>query len=348
MERDIRHHADIGHRPFVEPAQTRTLNAPRTLADDSIPRPESGGVNCFLMLDPALTTLPLVQDAAGPFAGVVTVTLDQPGKPVVVLDELLIRRLEHTLNTVPRAARGLVLASASERVFVAGADLKTIQDAADDQLHRYLAYAARVFAMLANFPFPTAAAINGAALGGGLELAMHCDGLVSAPSSTGKPYMIGLPEAGLNICPGWGGTNLLPARMDPARAIVMTASGKPFSFDEARDAGLFDAVAETPGALLDTAKSWVIARSANGRLERDGAPYHWIGRSGCAAKTLAALDAVRPDLPKTDAAQAVALAVDTGLAKGWAAALETEQGELVRLRHTPAGKASIAAFFSKK
>ena len=306
------------------------------------------------MLDPSVSTLPIAHDAAGPFTGVVTVTLEQPGKPVVVLDEPLIRRLEATLNTVPRTARGLVLASASERVFVAGADLKTIQDATDDQLRRYLAYAARVFGMLANFPFPTAAAINGAALGGGLELAMHCDGLIGAPSGSGKPYLIGLPEAGLNICPGWGGTNLLPARIDPARAIGMTAAGKPITFDDARDAGLFDAVAQAPAELLDTAKGWVVARAAKvsggsaGRLERDGAPLRWIGRTGFAARTLAALDAVRPDLPKTEAAQAVTLAVDAGLARGWSAALETEQQELVRLRHTPAGKASIAAFFAKK
>lgn len=297
------------------------------------------------MPDPSVSSLSISRDSAGPYAGVVTVTLEQPGKPVVVLDEDLIRRLEAALHSVPRDARGLVLASASERVFVAGADLKTIQDASDDQLHRYLAYAARVFGMLAQFPFPTAAAINGAALGGGLELAMHCDGLIGAPSPSGKPYPIGLPEAGLNICPGWGGTNLLPARLDPARAILMTAQGKPFTFDDAKESRLFDAVAETPGALLDTAKGWV---TTQGRIERDGAPHRWIGRMGCAAKTLAALDAVRIDLPHTEAAAAVALAVDAGLAKGWAHALETEQKELVRLRHTPAGKASIAAFFAKK
>lgn len=295
-----------------------------------------------------LPPLPVTRDTDGPFAGVVTVTLDQPGKPVVVLDEPLIRRLEAALRGVPKDSRGLVLASASERVFVAGADLKTIQDATDDQLHRYLAYAARVFGMLAKFSFPTVAAINGAALGGGLELAMHCDGLVGAPSASGKPYPIGLPEAGLNICPGWGGTNLLPARMDPGQAIRMTAEGKPFIFDDAKAVGLFDVVAATPGELLTAAKQWIIDRIAKGRIERDGAPHRWIGRTGCAANTLAALDRVRPELPPTEAAKAVSLAVDTGLAKGWVAALDTEQRELVRLRNTPAGKASITAFFAKK
>jgi enoyl-CoA hydratase/carnithine racemase len=292
--------------------------------------------------------LPLSSEASGPHAGVVTITLDQPGKPVVVLDETLIRRLDATLARVPKDARGLVLASASERVFVAGADLKTIQDASDADLHKYLAYAASVYAKLASFPFPTAAAINGAALGGGLELAMHCDALIGAPSPTGKPYPVGLPEAGLNVCPGWGGTNLLPARIDPARAITMTAEGKPTTFDDAKVLGLFDAVAATPAELLATARGWVVDRVSKGRLERDGAPHRWIGRPMVAAKVLAGLDAVRPNLPKTEAAAAVAAAIDDGLAKGWKAALATEQRELVRLRRTPAGAASIAAFFAKK
>jgi enoyl-CoA hydratase/carnithine racemase len=299
-------------------------------------------------LVPNLTPLPLSREASGPFAGVVTVTLEQPGKPVVVLDETLIRRLDLTLQQVPKDSRGLVLASASERVFVAGADLKTIQDASDGDLSRYLAYAAGVFGRLAAFPFPTVAAINGAVLGGGLELAMHCDGLVAAASSSGKPYPVGLPEAGLNICPGWGGTNLLPARIEPGRAITMTAEGKPFLFEDAKAAGMFDAVAPTPAALLETARGWVIEQGSKGRLERDGAPSRWIGRPNFASKTLAALESVRDGLPGTEAAAAVVLAVDDGLSKGWAAALATEQRELVRLRSTTAGKASIAAFFAKK
>src|SRR4030095_4414837 len=85
-------------------------------------------------------------------------------------------------------------------------------------------------------------AINGAALGGGLELAMHCDGLVAAPppsrdGAPGKPYPVGLPEAGLGLCPGWGGTNLLPARMDAADAIRRAASGQTMTDDEGAGGG---------------------------------------------------------------------------------------------------------------
>lgn len=286
-------------------------------------------------------------DRSGSLAGVYVVRLEQPGRPVVVLDEGLIRRLDATVDAVPADCRGLVVASASERVFIAGADLKAISELDDSALDRYLAYGQRVFGRLSQLPFPTAAAINGAALGGGLEVAMHCDALVAAPSASGKPYPVGLPEAGLSICPGWGGTNLLPARMDPAEAIARTAGGKPLNFDEARGAGMFDAVADSAGSLIETACRWVADRAGKGRVARDGAPSRWVGRAPGASRCLAALDSVRGDLPDTASARAVAEAVDAGLTTGWQAALDCERRHLVHLRRTPEGAAAIQAFFER-
>jgi len=295
--------------------------------------------------------LPIHTESDGPYAGVVTITLEQPGKPVVVLELELMQRLEATLKSLSPHARGVVLASASERVFVAGADLKSISELSDAALDEYLQYGSHVFAMLSNLPCPTVAAINGAALGGGLELAMHCDGLVAAPppdrdGQPGKPYPIGLPEAGLSICPGWGGTNLLPARIDPADAIRQTASGTPMLFDGARSKSMFDVVAPTTAQLLPAAKAWLVS-AQGGTLHRDGAPKRWIGRPQCAAGCLAALDAVRADLPATGSAAAVAEAVNVGLTQGWQAALAAERRSLIRLRSSAEGKAAIAAFFAK-
>lgn len=292
--------------------------------------------------------LPIQRDESGEFTGIFTVTLEQPGRPVVVLDHPLIQALEATLRSVPRDARGLVLRSGSERVFVAGADLKTIVEWNDSRLHAYLEMGARVFGMLCSFPFPTAAAINGAALGGGLEIAMHCDGMVAAPSASGKRYQVGLPEAGLGLCPGWGGTNMLPARMrDAAEAITRTATGKTMTDEEAAAAGVFDDVAERADDLLPAAKRWILRRQREGPIKRDGGPAKWIGRGEHAARVLAGLDAVRADLPETPAAKAVAEAVDTGLARGWRAACQTERDHLVRLRHTPLAKQAIESFFAK-
>ena len=266
---------------------------------------------------------------------------------MVVLELEVFQRLEAALAALPRSLVGCVIASASERVFVAGADLKSIMDMSDDQLDRYLQYGSRVFGMIADLPYPTAAAINGAALGGGLELAMHCDALIAAPSPSGKPYPVGLPEAGLKICPGWGGTNMFPARLDPAEAIRMTASGTTFLLDDAKKAGLFDAFAATPTDLLTTAKQWVKDRAAKGRLERDGAPSRWIGRSGCAKSVIDGVDAVRADLLSTEPGKAVVEAVDAGLVRGWTEALGVERRQLIRLRNLPAARDAIGAFFAK-
>lgn len=295
--------------------------------------------------------LPVERDTAGEFAGIVTVRLEQPGKPVVVLDEDLIQRLEATLLALPRDATGMVLASASDRVFIAGADLKSINEWDDARLDAYLAFGARVFGMVSRLPFPTVAAINGAALGGGLELAMHCDGLVAAPPPSrdvqpGKPYPVGLPEAGLGLCPGWGGTNLLPARMEPGEAIRRTASGQTMMFQEAAAAGIFDQVAPSAEQLLPTAKAW-LTRQQKATRNGDGRPRRLIGRPETAGVVLGALDRIRGDLPRTDAAAAVAEAVEAGLARGWEAALEVERRQLVRLRHTPAARAALEAFFAK-
>lgn len=299
----------------------------------------------------SVAPLPIRRHDSGPCPGSVTIVLEQPGKPVVVLDHALIRRIEATLDLVPRDATGLVLASASERVFVAGADLRSIRELDDDQLRKYLAYGSKVFAMLARFPFPTVAAINGAALGGGLEIAMHCDALIGmAPQGRdgqpGKPYPIGLPESGLSICPGWGGASLLPALIDPAEAIRRTASGKPLTFDEARALNLFSDVADSPSDMEELCQEW-LAHARASTPKRDGAPLRWAGRPARRAAVVAALDAVRSELPDTDSARAVARAVDAGLAGTWPAALASEQDSLVRLRHTPAAVQAIDAFFAK-
>ena len=292
---------------------------------------------------PGMDPFRLETERTGPTPGIVTLWLDQGDRPVVVLDHPLIQRLEATLKSLPMNAEGLILASAAPRAFVAGADLSAITELSDDQLHKYLAYASRVFGMLCELPYPTAAAIHAATLGGGLELAMHCDGLVACPPES-KPYPVGLPEAGLSICPGWGGTNLLPARMDPERAIKLTAEGKPLMFDEACDAGLFDEIAPTQGDLIESARDWIHAQPKPTR--RSGTPSRWIGSRDVAKAVLEALDRIRSEITSAPGL-AVCDAIDTGLAKGWNAALQVEQEHLVRLRSEPAGKQAIEQFFQR-
>ncbi len=293
-----------------------------------------------------MTTEPLriEMDENAPHAGCCTLWLDAGDSPMIVLDRPLIERLEDALEAVPRDAKGLVLASESDRVFVAGADLKTIHGAADSELLAYLAYASEVYAMLAQFPVPTAAAIGGAALGGGLELAMHCDGLIGGPNPSAKPYPVGLPEAGLALCPGWGGTNMLPARIDPKDAIERTATGRTMTYPEAVDIGLFDATSDSPETLLDTAKAWVLSADLP---ERNGAPSRWIGRPDRAGAVRDAIHSLSGDTFESPSGLAVMEAIHAGLSDDWDAALRVEQNNLVRLRSTPEGRSAIEAFFAK-
>lgn len=304
---------------------------------------------------PLHSPLPTTTDAQG----VTVMTLEPNQGPMVVLDATLIGRIEATLRVVAAEAsagrcRGLVLASGSPRVFVAGADLKSIQALSVPELEAYLAYGQRVFGMLCSLACPTVAAMNGAALGGGLELAMHCDALIAAAAPSrdgqpGRPYPIGLPEAGLSICPGWGGTNLLPARMDPAEAIARTCEGRPMTLDEARSAGLLDGYAAEPEGLLAAAKTWLAAHARAHLGRSDGQPLRWIGRPAYRTGAMAALLELGPTLgadPRSPAGCCIA-AVRAGVERGWAAALEVERRELNRLRHEPAGEAAIRAFFDK-
>ena len=153
-------------------------------------------------------------------SGVVVMTLEQADRPVVVLDSALLESIDKALDEIGTDLKGFVLTSSS-RVFVAGANLEEIMSLDDAALDQYLKFGSRVYGRIANLPCPSVAAINGATLGGGLELAMHCDTLIAMmpqareDGKPAKPYHIGLPEAGLCICPGWGGTNMLPARIDP-------------------------------------------------------------------------------------------------------------------------------------
>ncbi|MFT3685229.1 MAG: enoyl-CoA hydratase/isomerase family protein [Phycisphaerales bacterium] len=296
------------------------------------------------------TVLPITVDADH----IATITIEPNQGPMCILDHALIKRLAATFTIVrEQKPAGVVLASGSPRVFIAGADLKSIAAMSVSELENYLRYGQEVFGMLCTMPCSTVAAINGAVLGGGLEIAMHCDELVAAPApmkdGVPKPYPIGLPEAGLCICPGWGGTNLLAARMEPAEALMRTATGKTMTIDQAAAAGLVTMAPSAEG-LLDAAKAWLKANPGEAGKRRDGAPSRWIGRDGYRNRVQAALASQSETLSQTDQGRACMKAVAAGLENGWDAAggaLEVERRELNRLRNEPAGKGAIDAFLNK-
>ena len=272
--------------------------------------------------------------------GVATVWLEQPERPVVVLDRSLIRRLDATLDALPDDLGGFVLASRCERVFVAGADLVEIDGLSDAELDAYLSLGQRVFGRIAKLPCTTVAAITGAALGGGLEVAMHCDELAALEPGEGeKPYPVGLPEAGLGICPGWGGANMLPARMDARDAIERTAAGRPMTISEAIEKGLFAGTARDKDGVIALARERAQAAKADSDRER---PMNATWR---ADEVRSALESAK--LPETKAAEGVRSCVEAGLSGGWSAGLTAEKNTLIALRSTPEAREALEAFFAK-
>ncbi|UCD74766.1 MAG: enoyl-CoA hydratase/isomerase family protein [Phycisphaerales bacterium] len=276
--------------------------------------------------------------------GIVTLWLDSPHRSVVVLDAWLLDQLHLFFDQLEReeAPAGFVLASASDRVFVAGADLAEIDSLPDDQLAAYLTEGAEAFAQISALPCPSVAAINGAALGGGLEIAMHCEGLVAAkPVEGAKEYRVGLPEAGLGLCPGWGGTQMLPARIDSAEAIAFAATGATPKLSDFPP-GLFDEIVDEGGKLHDAAVRWI---ETHPRTESLPTP-RCIDRSN-RDEVQAGLDGVRDNLPDTPAVHAVIEAVEIGLADGFSAGIAAERRLLVSLRHTDVARKKLEAFFDK-
>jgi len=195
-------------------------------------------------------------------AGVGVLTIDQPGSKVNVLTRELWTDLESALDEArSRPLAGLVIASAKPSVFIAGADLKLLETATgpnDPAVRSFIEHGLRVLAKLESLPFPTCAAIAGAALGGGLEVALACD--IRLVSESPK-VQLGLPEVRLGLIPGWGGTQRLPRIVGLDRAAEMLASGDPLDAGEAIRAGL---AFEADGPFPDSACEWV---SKDGVLE---------------------------------------------------------------------------------
>lgn len=260
-----------------------------------------------------------------------------------MLDAWLIAAIDEALRSVDAARpKGFLLVSDSDRVFVAGADLAEIDALDDTALHAYLRAGSAAFRRISSLPCPSACVIHRAALGGGLELAMHCDALFGVtPAAGDKGWKVGLPECGLHICPGWGGTVLLPARIEPVAAIAATMHGAPFDATRPPN-GLFEAVAADAATATEAAIAWL---HANPRTAGRTAP-----RNACDGavleRTRAAIPFARPQAASA-AAIAVLDAVQAGLRDGFDAAVEREQLHLVDLRHTPEARAKLDAFLKR-
>ena len=198
--------------------------------------------------------------------GVTIVTFDLPGEPVnkfsrVVKDEFaaLVTQFEHDA-----AVRAVVLVSGKRDTFIAGADidefvaLKTVEEATE--LSRG---GQRFLDAIAAFPKPFVAAIHGACLGGGLELALACHYRIA----TDHPKtVLALPEVQLGVIPGAGGCNRLPRTVGLRAALEMILSGKNIRASKALKMGLVDEL--VPPAILRDVAVAAAQRLAGGERSR--------------------------------------------------------------------------------
>lgn len=178
-----------------------------------------------------------------PDGAVTTLLLDRPSK----LNALTLELLSELVSLVHRVeasdARVLVIRTAGERVFCAGADITAFADLGPRRLHReWLVRGHRAFEALERCLVPTVAVVDGLAVGGGLELALACDLRLVSTRAT-----LGLPEVGLATIPGWGGATRLPRMVGPARARDLILTRRLLSGAEAVEWGIATRLAEPDG-----------------------------------------------------------------------------------------------------
>jgi 3-hydroxyacyl-CoA dehydrogenase / enoyl-CoA hydratase / 3-hydroxybutyryl-CoA epimerase len=152
---------------------------------------------------------------------------------------------------VSNEIRKVIFASRKPGIYIAGADVSEFTKARSaEEAKEYVRLGQNAFQKLARLPQVTVAAIDGACLGGGCEMAISCDWRVITDSPRAQ---IGLPEVKLGIFPAWGGTTKLPRLIGLPAALDIVLNGRTLDGRRAKKIGLVDEVVE-PGILLDVAK----------------------------------------------------------------------------------------------
>jgi 3-hydroxyacyl-CoA dehydrogenase/enoyl-CoA hydratase/3-hydroxybutyryl-CoA epimerase/3-hydroxyacyl-CoA dehydrogenase/enoyl-CoA hydratase/3-hydroxybutyryl-CoA epimerase/enoyl-CoA isomerase len=185
--------------------------------------------------------------------GVAVLIFDLPNSRANTLGQPVLAELEEIVAELAKRTelRGLVLRSGKPGMFIAGADLRELGSLRPDQAFNRAAgkRGLDIIAAFEALPYPTVAAIEGACVGGGLEVALGFDYRLA---STHPKTEIGLPETKIGLIPGWGGTQRLSRVIGPALAAELICAGETVKAERARTLGIvFDAV--PPERLLDEA-----------------------------------------------------------------------------------------------
>jgi enoyl-CoA hydratase/carnithine racemase len=195
---------------------------------------------------------------------IAVLTVARPEK-LNAFDIDMLKALSAACDTVEAdASVRVVILTGEGKAFSAGGDIKAWGAMSPNEFgHHWVRFGHRVFERLATLRMPVIAAMNGHALGGGLELAAAADIRIAEAQ-----IKIGLPETGLGMVPGWSGTQRLVKRFGAQVVRRMVLGGEMFTAEEARALGLVDAVADS-GTVLAVAKDYAgrIARRGPAALE---------------------------------------------------------------------------------
>ncbi|CAA9384956.1 MAG: Enoyl-CoA hydratase [isoleucine degradation] / 3-hydroxyacyl-CoA dehydrogenase / 3-hydroxybutyryl-CoA epimerase, partial [uncultured Nocardioides sp.] len=212
--------------------------------------------------------------------GIVTLTLDDPTAGANTMNELYQRSMHDAVERLYAEqddVTGVVVASA-KRTFFAGGNLTLLSSATQDDAADVFASAEAVKAdlrRLERFPRPVVAAINGAALGGGLEIALACNHRIAVDDGRTE---IGLPEATLGLLPGGGGVTRVVRMLGLQSALMdVLLQGTRFKPAQAREKGLVDELVESQDELLPAARAWLGANAESAANPWDVPGYKMPG-----------------------------------------------------------------------
>lgn len=191
--------------------------------------------------------------------GVGLITVDRPQKRNA-LSATVLAEIGAVLDAWEQdeAVGAVVFTGAGEKAFIAGADITQLEHY--DVAHGLAAHMQRLFDRIEDYPKPTLAAVNGVAMGGGLELAMSCDIRIAAEGAR-----MALPEPALGVLPGAGGTQRLTRLVGRGRALEMIMTGRLLSAEQAERYGLLTEVT-APEDLLGRARETLAAVLSKGPL----------------------------------------------------------------------------------
>ncbi|HEX6405401.1 MAG TPA: 3-hydroxyacyl-CoA dehydrogenase NAD-binding domain-containing protein [Pseudonocardiaceae bacterium] len=194
--------------------------------------------------------------------GIVTLTLDDPGKSANTINDRYVASMGQALDRLEAerdSITGVIITSA-KKTFFAGADLNTLRTITPETAREFAAHVALVKGQLRRLEKlgkPVVAAINGAALGGGLELALACHHRIALDAPGSK---IGFPEVTLGILPGLGGVTRTVRMLGLMVALTeLLTRGQQLRPAQAEQLGIVDEVVETPEEMLAKASEWIAA-----------------------------------------------------------------------------------------